>query len=375
MPPLREICDRIETTTSSIRQHASERQWSNYSRQAFVGNLSKIIPEMEQLQGLFELALHEIDGRNELPKPEISPHIKEISQLIIVLKRNRELEQARIDKIRAQGIGMLAETIVVPELYSDLEQKTLAIILKSTYAIERMRVYDRKKDNMMKTSGAQKSVLDLLDKREKELEDLRKKYEETRSKTFLGLLEKEGSIEIENELNEISRQLEAKTELLKTHAQAGKKGLEEMQRAMGELFDKVSRVEELEGQALGKTFELITMLKKERDYAKKVLIEIEQETLQLRNTYSKELLNLQEEKIGLKNSLDERHEKEVSGLREDIRQKAQTIEHLQHSLILKEKKISALEEEQEQLRLINKAFHKHHTVKQHLSGKKKKKSD
>ena len=92
-----------------------------------------------------------------------------------------------------------------------------------------------------------------------------------------------------------------------------------------------------------KTSELIAMLKKERDYAKKIVLDIEHETLQLRSTYSKELLNLEEEKARAKNdAYDKFREKSV---RQDaeLNEKKELIGHMREAVEAKEEKIRLLE--------------------------------
>ncbi len=371
MPELRQICEQIEKHISEMREKAGSRPWANYSRPAFVNNLATIIPMMEELYSIFQMARTEAEKNPETQKAELGTHIKEMNLLITVLKRNMHMEEERLGKLKAEGINAIAETVTVPDLYSDLEQKTLSMLLRSTYASERLRVFDRKREPALQARGAQKSILELLEKKETELEDLRGKYEETRRNTFLGLAEKESSIEIENLLNEITRKLEAKTGLLIKQFEGAMENMALAQRKLSELEERLLGVEELESQATGKTFELMTMLKKERDYAKKMLIEIEHETIQLRNTYSKELLGLNEEKISLKNSLEERFSAEIGAMRKELAEKSKTIGHLQEMLGSREKKLEQIEEHNHKLRLSNAALQKHDMVKRHFLGKSK----
>ncbi|HLC92950.1 MAG TPA: hypothetical protein VJH23_04530 [archaeon] len=374
MPEVRQLCEKIEKQVAYIREKAGARPWGNFSRPAFVGNLAQIIPEMEELYSLFLLARTEVEKTAQSPKPDFAEHIKDMAQLITVLKRNREMEEGRLDKLKSEGINSIAETITVPELYSDLEQKTLSALLKSTYASERLRVFDRRQEPTLQSNGSQKNILELLERKENELEDLRKKYEENRKNTFLGLAEKESSIEIENELNEITRKMEAKTALLKKQFEITKENFAQTEKKFSELQERLLGVEELESQATGRTFELMTMLKKERDYAKKMLIEIEHETIQLRNTYSKELLGMQEEKITLKNSLEDRYMREIDSLKREVADKSKTINHLQEMVTSREKRLEHIDEENHKLKLANATYHKHHTVKTHFLKKGKKHS-
>tara|TARA_Y100000310_G_scaffold327376_1_gene393646 strand:- start:14387 stop:15547 length:1161 start_codon:yes stop_codon:yes gene_type:complete len=366
MHELKEIMEKIEDEITEVRGKASGKPWGAFSRRAFIYNLETVVPGLEELHSLFQLARNEIEKKAEANRFDVGSHLKELNQLITVLKRNKELEHARVEKAKRQNIHEMADTITVPELYSDLEQKTLGILLKSNYLVERIRVFERKHEPIMKTKGAQRNVLDILEKREDELADLRKKYEETRKNSFLGLVEKESSIETEAELNKLSRSLEGKTALMKKAFEDMREDFESYQRKMQEAESKINSVEEIESQITGKTFELITMLKKERDYVKKVLIEIEQDTIQLRNTYSKELLGLQEEKINLKNSLEEKYEKETKELKAELHEKNKLIHHFQETVSRKEKKLHSLEDNLDSLELINKALQKHDKMKKKI---------
>ena len=175
MPELGQICDKIERQISAIREKAGERAWANFSRPAFVNNVSGIISQLDELYSLFQIARTEADKNPQASRQDIAAHISDMGQLITVLKRNRQMEEERLDKLRTEGINSIAETVTVPALYSDLEQKVLSMLLKSTYAAERLRVSLRKREPGMQARGAQKNILDLLEKKENELEDLRKK--------------------------------------------------------------------------------------------------------------------------------------------------------------------------------------------------------
>ena len=372
MGEIRELCDKIDDEIADLRQKAGGKSWGDFSRRAFIYNLVNIIPGLEELDELFGDIKKKSGETGEGDKIGVNDHLKEIGSFTAVLKRNKAMEESRMEKMKLQGTEHFADTITVPELYSDLEQKTLGILLKSNYMIERIRIQDRKKSPEMNTRAAQRNVLDILEKKETELAELREKYNETRKNSFLGLVERDSSIEIEQELNELSRNLGAKTALMKKNFETAKGISEQYQQQLNELEDRIGNVEELEAQLTGKTFELITMLKKERDYVKKVLIEIEQDTIQLRNTYSKELLGLQEEKMSLKNSLDDKYEKQIRELKKDLKDKGELVKHFQDTVSDKEARLIDLEEKNDKLRLINKTLEKHGKVKEHFSKKEKK---
>lgn len=372
MSEVRELCDKIDEEVADLRQKAGAKSWGDFSRRAFIYNLVNIIPGLEELDELFENVQKETSKTGEGDTIGVNDHLKEIGSFTAILKRNKAMEESRIEKMKLQGTEHFADTITVPELYSDLEQKTLGILLKSNYMIERIRIKDRKNTPEMNTRAGQRNVLDILDKKETELAELREKYNETRKNSFLGLVERDSSIEIEQELNELSRNLGAKTALMKKNFEDTKNVSGQYQQQLNELENRIEGVEEVEAQLTGKTFELITMLKKERDYVKKVLIEIEQDTIQLRNTYSKELLGLQEEKMNIKNSLDDKYEKQIRELKKDLKEKGELVKHFQDTVSNKEARLIDLEEKNDKLKLINKNLERHGKVKEIFSKKEKK---
>ncbi len=369
MADLREICDKIEEETADLRGKATAKPWADFTRRAFIYNLVNIVPGMDELHTLFVEAEKEISRSGEAEKLGIEEHVAELEKHIQILKRNKAMEESRMEKLRHHS-SEIADTVAVPELYSDLEQKTLASLLRSNYLIERIRIHDRKKDPITLAKAGQRNVLDLLQKREEELSDLKKKYEETRKNSFLGMAERDSSIEIERELNELSRKLDSRTALMKRNFELLRETTEKYNNQVVELEGRINGVEELGAQLTGKTFELITMLKKERDYVKKVLIEIEQDTIQLRNTYSKELINLQEEKIGIRNSTEERYEKQLKELRHNLREKTELLNSFREMAHNKERKIGQMEEEMDKLRLVAKVVDRHEKAKKAFSEKK-----
>ncbi|PIN85649.1 MAG: hypothetical protein COV47_01005 [Candidatus Diapherotrites archaeon CG11_big_fil_rev_8_21_14_0_20_37_9] len=369
MPELRQVCDKIEILITKARDETGGKKWADLSRKGFIYTMAGTIPLLEDIYTHFQMARTEVEKDADSSKPDISAHLKDLNKLITLLKRNRELEEGRVSKAQANGLGTLADSITVPDLYADLEQQTISILLKSTYLVERITIFERKKEPIMKTKAAQRNVLELLEKREQEIADLRKKYEETRKNSYLGMVEKDTSADIEHRLNEISRKLETGTQLSKISFAAAKKAFIEMQKNMGETEKTLEENEELEAQALGKTFELITMLKKERDYVKKILIETEHDTIQLRSAYSKELLNLQEEKMSMKNQLEEKYETEFKAMRKDLSDKNELLMHLKDTIISKEKKIFELEEKNDKLKMMNHILNKHEEVKKKFKKK------
>lgn len=371
MPELRELCDKIEKKANEARVATTKRHWAELSRAGFIYNITTILPLLEELYSLFQIARTQAEKQEQKDLPELSAHTTELAKLITLLKRNCTMEESRLEKMKKQGIESIADDISSPDLYSDLEQKTLGNLLKSAYIVDKIRIIERKKEPLLNTKAVQKNILELLEKRENEIEELRGKYDQIRKNSFFGMLQKESSIELEHDLNALARKIEAKTLGMKKTFTGAKTTFEIFQRQMAELESEINEVEEIQGQETGKTFELITMLKKERDYAKKVLMEIEQETLQLRSAYSKELLSLQEEKMHYKNTIEQKYTSEISNLKKELKDRAELIKSLQDSVVEKEKRVGELFAENERLLLVGKTVQRHHKVKEHFAKMEK----
>ncbi|MEM4364150.1 MAG: hypothetical protein QXS90_02630 [Candidatus Diapherotrites archaeon] len=356
--------DGLEAKVNEIRLEVTKRHWSELSRPGFIFLLSNVVPLLDELFSLFQVVLLELEKSKE-SFPELKAHCDDLSKLVVLLKRNKELEEKRQEKVKAKEISFV-EDLPSQDLYSDLEQKTLSFLLKSSYMIDRLRIIVRKRDPANKIGVVQKNVLSVLEQREKELEDLRKKYEEIRKSAFFGVVHNDSSVEIENSLNELLRKSETEVALVKKSFESAKSSFESLEKSLVELSSRLSQVEEFQNQVVSKTFELIAMLKKERDYAKRLLMDVEQETLQLRNLYSKELLGLQEEKLNYKNSIEQKFVEEIRQLKRELKERNELVKQLQDAASLREQKIVELEKELEDFKVKHKTLHRHLKIKENL---------
>src|SRR3989344_2503792 len=162
-------------------------------------------------------------------------------------------------------------------------------------------------------------------------------------RSCVGMIGEESAADIEKELNELSAKLSAEDSLLEEGVSSCRKQLEQLSVRQAELSGKTRNIREMQARPSEKTAELVTMLKKERDYAKKIVLDIEHETLQLQNTYSNELLNLEEEKIRAKNDAYEKFKERVGRQDAELNEKKELIRHLREAVEAREHRIRALE--------------------------------
>ncbi len=363
-----EIGEKINELQSSI----SQQPWRNASRIVFMNALEKSVEDIEGLQKLFSEAIEEIEKEPKEGKPDLKPFLKEIEALSKVLDKNLRFEKKR--KSRAKTINAL-ESDETPELYADLEQRILGMLLKARYSLERLTIFLRKQGLTPLTERTTaKQVMEVLERREDELQDLREKYEGIRKKSYLGYLEEETVADLEHELGELGRKMSLSADELGKSISFHRSQIEYIENSYSELKQKLDSLEEIFFAYSEKSEELIKDLKKERDYAKKIVLEVEHETLQLRNTYTRELLGLQESKLAAKREAEKRFEAELKKLKGELAEQSDLLKHFKGIAEDKLRKEHELEERMKRLTLLLKTKEKHEAVKRQLRGRKKRKS-
>jgi len=159
----------------------------------------------------------------------------------------------------------------------------------------------------------------------------------------LHALQKKTTSDLEHELNEFSRKLHSKSENLVDSFELNKKKLSELQVSQSHLAERINLFDEMQHQHFEKSLDLITLLKKERDFAKKLILDIEGETLALRNTYSKKLLSLEQEKAQSKSESYEKFKKRLITQENELEKKSQTISALKDTIEQNERRIKKFE--------------------------------
>ncbi|AJF59550.1 MAG: hypothetical protein QT03_C0001G0037 [archaeon GW2011_AR10] len=338
------LAQKVHEEVEELQSRISGKQWKDYTRNSFIYNLTQTISSLEETAALLEELQLNFEGQ-ALNGPDIGKHSKELGELISLLKRNQKMEESRLQRARERGIAELGDETGSKELYSELEQKVLGMLLKTRYALERVDLFLRKKEaRPFMESSHKRNILELLEQKEDEFQNLKHRYEELRNKSLVGRLEEGTSSDLEMELQELSRNLERHSTLLEKELDSNRKSVEMLLASQQELDGRIKATEELTSQFMKKALEVILMLKKERDYAKKIVLDIEHETLQLRRTYSKELLDLEHEKENAKTEAFNKFKKSIVEMQKDLEEKTSLLKHLREILSEKEKKIQKLQE-------------------------------
>jgi uncharacterized FlaG/YvyC family protein len=350
----------------------SQKPWRNVSRTVFVNALDKSLSELVELQKLFSQAVEDMEKDPKEGKPDLRPFLKEMEKLVDVLEKNLRFERKK--KRRAKTVNVL-EKEETPELYADLEQRILGLLLKARYSLERTTIFLRKQGlTPLTDKSSAKQVMEVLERKDDELQNLREKYEDIRKKSYLGYLEEETVADLEHEMSDLGRRMALSADELGKSISFHKSQIEYIENSYAELKQKLDSLEEIFFAYSEKAEELIKDLKKERDYAKKVVLDVEHETLQLRNTYTRELLGLQESRLSAKKEAEKRFKLEIKALQRQLAEQADLVKHFREIAEDKLKKEHDLEERIKRLTLLLKTKEKHDAVKRHLKLRKRRKA-
>jgi hypothetical protein len=363
-----EIAERINGLQGGI----SRQPWRNASRGAFARALEDGVSELKELEGLFKDAARQIEKDPKEGSPDLKPFLKELGKVLDVLEKNLGFEKGK--KSRAGTVSDL-DREEIPDLYADLEQQILGILLKARYSLERATIFFRKQGLTPLTGkGTARQVMQVLDRKEDELQALREKYEDIRKKSYLGYVEEESVADTEHDLGELSRRMALSADELSKSISFHRSQIEYIENSYAELKQKLDTLEEIFFAYSEKSSELIKNLKKERDYAKRIVLDVEHETLQLRNTYSRELLSLQESKLAFKAEAEKNFLKKVKELQKKLGEQEDLTKHFRKIAEEKLKKEHALEEKVKRITLLLKTKEKHDAVKKALAKKTRKKT-
>ena len=140
-----------------------------------------------------------------LPISELRPFLEELEKLSSILEKNLKFERKK--KTKAKTVNDMGEE-ETPELYADLEQRILGSLLKARYSLERLTIFLRKQSiTPLNDKTTAKQIMQVLGRKENELQDLREKYEDIRKKSYLGYLEEETVADLEQDLGELGRRM------------------------------------------------------------------------------------------------------------------------------------------------------------------------
>jgi hypothetical protein len=339
MPNLVSLEEKVETCINEINtlhSAVSRTNWAEINRQGFVFELEQNTARVKNIYSAFEEINREIKMLLEKNSPDYNTFLSEIAREITVLEANVSMEKKK--KLKQELVNE-TEPIEVPELYSSLQQKILTISLKMRYNIDKARTFliARRTPFVQKGSTA-KGLLEALQQKEDELNELKQKNVELKRKTYFGNINEKTIAETEIELNELDKKLSTAVEETKKSMKTHFAQISYVEGSFTQLKKEIEEIENNHAVFAQKSVELIKELKKERDYARTLALEIEQETIHKRSEYTKELVSFEEKKNSIEERMKNRYEKEFSEMKKHLEEKTLALKNAQ-------KIIEQLEEE------------------------------
>ncbi len=315
--------------------------WGNLKRDGFVFELEKSTVKLKEIFELMKQVNKETIMLLEKNTPDINQFLEKIEKDIIVFESNIKMEKTK--KMRIELINE-NEQVDVPELYRTLQNKILEISLRARYEIEKInRFIIARKTPFIKKGSTAKALIEILQKREEELDEIKKKNVELKRKSFFKA-EEVSIVEIEEDLHEKDKALEESVKETRKALETHLAQIKYVEGSFSHLEKRIIQIETIHTNFTKKAIQLIRELKKERDYARKTAIEIEEETLKARQNYSKEIIDLNEQKSELKEKLEEKYLREINNLKKDINDKHVGLENMQKLIEIQEKQIKKLKE-------------------------------
>jgi len=333
------ILDKLLFKANELHESITSNEWKHYSRKSFVHAINKAIERIEEILEIIEELHKRIEKEPSVDAPDLSPLISSYNKTLTALRRNIALEEAK-----KEVPFDLKDKTEMPELYAFVGEKIMSLLLKTRFAVERVHLHAiKERITPEQEKATAKNILSLLQAKEKELEELREKYEKLRQKSLETSLGEKTAGETEKEFNSVSARIEAQAKMIENSFSEFRKKMDSVNSEFNELRLKNKMLENLSMQLGEKANEIISMLKIERDNAKQMLMEIESDSLSLRSMYSKELLKLNETKINARKEIESELREKMKMEKESLTEKSRLLEQFEKIVDDRNKKISELE--------------------------------
>jgi len=346
----RQLLEKALDEMNALHLRLRDRNWAEFSQYSFANELEECIHSLRDISK----RLSELDKKLGKPLREelnFAPLLKDFEKLDGFLKRNLQMERKKESRIREVHFREQAEK---PELYAALQQKALSILVRTRFQLERTAIALKRErvEEKLEEGSAEKNLMKLLASKESELQDLREKFNEMKKKTFMGVIRDEVAADLEKDLLDLGRKMDSdkkEIEALWDHYRGKFQGLQQ------EFMDLRERLHLMSGtyeEYVDKVGELNALLKKERDYAKKTVLDMENDLLKMRNKYSLEMMGLEESKAAARKKAEEKLGKHARKLEKDLESRDKIIEHLKEMLKQREKEIESIDRRRIALKML-----------------------
>ena len=359
-----EALSRLMERVSYLQARLRDSNWAELSRLGFLKEAPDCLDRLTGIRKNFEELHHYARENKDL---DFAQSLHDFKKVEGILEKNIEFEEKKQSNLKEVHLQLKEEN---PETFASLQQSILSLLLKARFLLERTQLYfERTAPSAViaKDAGERKELVELLEEKESELQALREKYDRVRKQTFLGFQHEENAAELEHELEKQRVKLERERKKFEGMLSSFRSKISMLQAEFMELNDQIEGIESIYAEFSDKSSELVMLLKKERDYAKKTLLDIENEALQLRAKYSRELLKLEESKASAREEAFAESKKLIQKLQEELEDKEEMLRHFRELAKRKDRESRELEEK---LAYVNAAMKARELDKKH-TGKKK----
>lgn len=337
------LIEELSSKLNELQEFSQNNEWKNLSRQGFVSVLNESIDKVQDLHRVLMQIDAKLEKTPSVNKPKLDDTLKHYRKTLSVLQNNLFMEQ---DKKENKDF-LLNNQIELPEMYSGLQHKILELMVKTRFAAEKLHFHSKTEQaTPLHEREMTQKLIQLLKAKETEIEELRAKFDSIKHQEILARMGEKSSHDLEQQLNETARKLETHSQGLKKELLTHRKQLDFVNDSHAVLHQKSQLVDELTSSFLRQSMELITSLKKEKDYEKQLVLEIENETLKLRSMYSKELLNLETHKLSAKNDAMDSVSDKLRKFEQELKEKDKLLDQFDKIINEKEKQLNNIKTKQ-----------------------------
>ncbi len=315
--------------------------WEQANRAQLVERLKQWHDHTKQSKDLLSLLQLEQMKHPELKNINLREAETFIQKTDEVLSRNLSFEKDKTNR----KID-LTEKVTTPALGAELEARMHRQWLAVHRAHEQLSIAMRKSFSGDSTTAKaiEGELFNLVRTKEDEIQTLKHERDTLKREKYFSPTDKYSLTEMENDLQELLQRFAIEKHGLYDHLEQGKKKLDEYSTHHMHLDHKAKKMEQMVHELQKKHIGIATVLKKERDFARKLAMDLESETANTRALYSKELLNLDEKKHALKQEIEEKHRQKISLLEKKVREQEGIIRELDAIAREKERQVARLAE-------------------------------
>jgi hypothetical protein len=332
--------DKLRKKISVVQNKISKHNWSALERNLFldefengVNELKGILAELLNLERELKLLL-------EKGTPDLSPLINEIKKELMVLDSNLSMERSKpLEVLKLNELDRRE----MPDLYHAMQSKLLDALAKALASTQKAITFiETKQMPFIKKNSSAKDIIALLQKKEEEIGELKKKQAELRRENYF--TKDISSVELEHEAIEadkkISQLILETNNSTKTHYAQ----IEYLNGSYSALKNKFDRLESAYTDFEKKTITLIKQLKEERDHARVTAMQIENETSYIRGEHATKIIEAEKRIAEAEERAVAKKENEMKIIKKDIDDSKKTITNLLKVIEQQEKEIKLLKQ-------------------------------